>query len=531
MEDKFLTKNTKITLKEDTNYLTPEPNGLRTAKKVWDEDGTTNKEALKAIAKKLEDYYGDELKELDPVPKVTADDEIGSDDVDIFSIEALGSGKMSALEYEAEGSEVEKKFQKRVDDLNDTSEYDKDFGTKDGFGETDEPDETYEKLKKAAAEYNKYEDAYELPNPLRVTQAKKLKAESKKIKKNKMKRLNFKNEFKNDNEMLQLIPENYKTQGNIFLMTDSNKTYKVRWDSTLKEGTILGYKNKSQINEDIQKMKKLYNYDYSDSMGKTNDYVTEKKVFTYLMENVKKNGSLLVEQDDKYADGETIKAVYNIGGNKLGFQLATKVDKETKDEYPSHLYVSVNGKGKTLLKPTYKLDSEMQKLLATLKPSAKGTDSALSAFNKFKQLATSKFADVNFSELESTVNNKNAKAGGSWIYANYMSPNGEEINASYDKDGKVYTISGKAYPVIKGEGNSPAGYSKFSDLTITTPSGKTVKIPVQYQTASQIKSRGGLVGLAKKNRDTYSQLTNLLGNLESGSYGSDIVNNLFNSLV
>jgi len=283
MEDKFLTKNTKITLKEDTNYLTPEPNGLRTAKKVWDEDGTTNKEALKAIAKKLEDYYGDELKELDPVPKVTADDEIGSDDVDIFSIEALGSGKMSALEYEAEGSEVEKKFQKRVDDLNDTSEYDKDFGTKDGFGETDEPDETYEKLKKAAAEYNKYEDTYELPNPLRVTQAKKLKAESKENKKKKMKRLNFKNKFTTDNDMLQLIPENYKTDDHTFLMTDSNKIYKVRWDGTLKEGTILGYKNKTQINEDIQKMKKLYNYDYSDSMGKTNDYITETHIMKKLM--------------------------------------------------------------------------------------------------------------------------------------------------------------------------------------------------------------------------------------------------------
>ena len=86
---------------------------------------------------------------------------------------------MFSLEYEAEGSEVEKKFQKRVDDLNDTSEYDKTFGTKDGFGETDESDDTYKKLKDAAAEYNKFEDIYELPNPLRVTQAKKIKNESK----------------------------------------------------------------------------------------------------------------------------------------------------------------------------------------------------------------------------------------------------------------------------------------------------------------------------------------------------------------
>ena len=43
-----------------------------------------------------------------------------------------------------------------MDDLNDTSEYDKEFGTKDGFGETDEKDDTYEKLTKAADEYKKY---------------------------------------------------------------------------------------------------------------------------------------------------------------------------------------------------------------------------------------------------------------------------------------------------------------------------------------------------------------------------------------
>ena len=72
--------------------------------------------------------------------------------------------------------------------------------------------------------------------------------------------------------MLQLIPENYKKDGHTFLMTDGNKIYKVRWDKSLKEGTVLGFKNKSKINEGMAKMKKLYNYKYSDSMGKTNDY-------------------------------------------------------------------------------------------------------------------------------------------------------------------------------------------------------------------------------------------------------------------
>ena len=290
MKKKFLSKNTKIIITEEAP-----PPGLTMAEKVHHEDGKINKKALSDFAKKLADYYGDELKELDPVPKVTGDDEVGSDDVDIFSIEALGAGKMSALEYEGEGSDVEKKFQKRVDDLNDTSEYDKIFGTKDGFGETDEPDDTYEKMKKAAAEYNKYEDIYELPNPLRVKQAKEIKSESKNNKKKKMKRLNFKNKFNTEYEVLQLIPENYKQDGHTFLMTDNNQTYKIRWDDSLKEGTVLGYKNKSQINEGVNKMKKLYNYKYSDSMGKTNDYITETEAMRKMMESVK-GKTLLGEQ-------------------------------------------------------------------------------------------------------------------------------------------------------------------------------------------------------------------------------------------
>ena len=275
MEDKFLTKNTKVTIKEETV-----PPGLKEYEKVHDEDGTINKDALKAIATKLEDYYGDELKELDPVLKV--DREEDSADVDVYEIEGLGAGKMSALKYDDEGSEVYEKFEDRVDELNDTKEYDKNFGTKDGFGETDEEDETYEQLTKAADEYKKIK--YDGKNPQHQTPRLRVTNESKP---NKMKRLNFKNEFTSDEQMKELIPENYKVDQNIFLMTDGNQTYKVRWDENLNEATILNYKNEGFIKENVEKMKKLFNYKYSDQMGKTNDYGTEEKVFSTLMENVK----------------------------------------------------------------------------------------------------------------------------------------------------------------------------------------------------------------------------------------------------
>ena len=170
MEKKFLTKNTKVTIKEEAA-----PNGLKTYEKVHKEDETINNDALKAIGKKLEDYYGDELKELDPVLKVDREQD-ATGDVNVYDVEALGTG-MQGLKYDDEGSEVFKKFMKRMDDLNDTSEYDKEFGTKDGFGETDEKDDTYEKLEKASDEYKK--NKYDEPNPEIATRRVRVQTESK----------------------------------------------------------------------------------------------------------------------------------------------------------------------------------------------------------------------------------------------------------------------------------------------------------------------------------------------------------------
>ena len=275
MEKKFLTKNTRVTIKEEAA-----PNGLKTYEKVHKEDGTINNDALKAIGKKLEDYYGDELKELDPVLKVDREQD-ATGDVNVYDVEALGTG-MQGLKYDDEGSEVFKKFMKRMDDLNDTSEYDKEFGTKDGFGETDEKDDTYEKLEKASDEYKK--NKYDEPNPEIATRRVRVQTESKN---SKMKRLNFKTEFSSVEEVKELIPENYKVDEHTFLMTDGNQTFKMRWDESLNEATILNYRNEKSINENIEKMKKLYDFQYGDVNTKTNDYTEETKVFKNLMESVK----------------------------------------------------------------------------------------------------------------------------------------------------------------------------------------------------------------------------------------------------
>ena len=273
MKREFLTKKTKITIREEK-----EPVGLKTAMGARTESGTFNSEALKDFDKKMSNYYEFDKDEEFIEPKMNR-----SDYEDVYEIEALGAGKMSGLKYDNEDTEVFKSFMKRIDDLNDTSDYDDVFGTHDGFGEGKKEDGTYKKLKDNGEKYIKHK--YDEPDEYHYTP--KVRITDKPINEGKMKRLNFKNEFKTENDMLKLIPENYKYDGHVFLMTDGNQTYKVRWDSTLKEGTVLSYKDKTMINEDMNKMKKLFNYKYSDSMGKTNDYNKETDTFKNLFESTK----------------------------------------------------------------------------------------------------------------------------------------------------------------------------------------------------------------------------------------------------
>ena len=223
-------------------------------------------------------YYEFDKEEEFIEPKVNR-----SDYEEAYEIEALGAGKMSGLKYDNEDTEVFNSFMKRIDDLNDTSEYDKEFGTKDGFGAGEKEDDTYELLKTNSEKYKKHK--YDMPDEYQDTP--RVRVTTKESKNDKMKRLNFKNEFKTENDMKELIPEHYKSDGHVFLMDDGIQTFKVRWDEELNEGTVLSYKNKTMITEDTKKMKKLFNYKYSDSMGKTNDYKKETDTFKNLFESTK----------------------------------------------------------------------------------------------------------------------------------------------------------------------------------------------------------------------------------------------------
>jgi hypothetical protein len=113
-----------------------------------------------------------------------------------------------------------------------------------------------------------------------------------------MKRLKFKKEFKGVGNALKLIPESYKTDAKVFEMTDGNESYRIRWEGSLTEGKaiILTAADKKYINEDITRMKALFNYKSSDTLGtvKGKARIDENAAF----EDIWKKTRALMESDD-----------------------------------------------------------------------------------------------------------------------------------------------------------------------------------------------------------------------------------------
>ena len=93
--------------------------------------------------------------------------------------------------------------------------------------------------------------------------------ENKINKKNKMKRLVFKKEFKGIENALKVIPESYKVNGKEFHMTDGNEKYEIKWEGTLTEGraVILKASDKNLMTEDMAKMKHLMGYSSKETLG------------------------------------------------------------------------------------------------------------------------------------------------------------------------------------------------------------------------------------------------------------------------
>lgn len=222
--------------------------GIVNTNKVQKTDKKFNDEYYKSANKKFKDYLGLKKDTFD-VPKVNTDDEL--------ELTYHGSG-MEGLTYDNEGTEVEKKFVKRNDDLNKPS--------KDYYLKKDEINDVYKKKKKEGESYRKQKKIFQNTPPVRAIAAEKIKSE------NTIKRLTFKNEFISESAALKLIPEEFKKNDMVFEMTDGNKLLKVRWEGSANKGNpvILLNKDEKKINEELNRMYQLFEYNSREKFGKSN---------------------------------------------------------------------------------------------------------------------------------------------------------------------------------------------------------------------------------------------------------------------
>ena len=80
--------------------------------------------------------------------------------------------------------------------------------------------------------------------------------------------------FLTEEHMISRIPDEMKTEGNVFKMTDKNEnTYIVEWKKDVYKNTtnavILEHINNKAVNEELEKMKALYGYKHSTNYSKT----------------------------------------------------------------------------------------------------------------------------------------------------------------------------------------------------------------------------------------------------------------------
>ena len=80
--------------------------------------------------------------------------------------------------------------------------------------------------------------------------------------------------FLTEEHMISKIPDEMKTEGNVFKMTDKNEnTYIVEWKKDIyknnSNAVILEHINNKAVNEELDKMKALYGYKHSTNYSKT----------------------------------------------------------------------------------------------------------------------------------------------------------------------------------------------------------------------------------------------------------------------
>lgn len=259
------------TEKVKNSFKEPKIPGTDAVNKANKETGKDSIAYYKETAKKMKRFQepdenqvsqsriGEGLDEKD-IPKVDRDESdegLPFDGEDVYDVEALGAGKMSALKYDDEGSEKHDEFVKRNDELNDD-------------------DSTYKKLKSNAEKFKKYK--YDKPNEYRKPPKVRVTNENKDMKYTDVKKENiFKANGKivSEEQVLKLankVPKRVRVDESVFAITDGDNYYRVKWDG--EEPVITHSKNNKVMNESIESMKKMWEFDTRDTIS-TKKNITE----------------------------------------------------------------------------------------------------------------------------------------------------------------------------------------------------------------------------------------------------------------
>lgn len=244
---------------------------------VETENKKNNEKSYKEAEKRAKDYDGG-------LGKITKNKIDRSDD-----------NNRTTLDYTTKG-EVNDKYTKRVKAQ--VKGYTSELEAKNGIeknGELDDDSRIYNSFKKNATERNKAKEELEHSGIVSSKLPKTHKNDLYESKNLVPKRLVFKKTtFINEKQVLSRIPEEYKVDGQKIFMKDSKgneyivECAKCQYNGNI-ETTIVNYNNQTILNEKVNRMKELFEYDSAKAYGSTNKdmRVNENKTFNSLMDHAR----------------------------------------------------------------------------------------------------------------------------------------------------------------------------------------------------------------------------------------------------
>ena len=294
----------------NTTFLAEEtiPPGLKDTKAIQKDDADINKEAMKDVEEKMEEYLDGitgEKENEEVVKKYNYNDE----QKELHDVGELQKGSIINTKVKGETEEYKEMQEKSIkgDSTMGNAKTGDEVanvipGDQAGFKGPEGDEETYdnsEKFKKKNAEVEAPFTTFQVGIDGADFSDAAIASAAKKVNEG-MKRLVFKKEFKGVENALKLIPESYKIDNKTFQMTDGNENYEIRWEGNINEGKAIVIKasDKNLMNEDMNKMKHLMSFKSQDTLGtlKGNDRINEDESFNNIWNKTK---DLLKESEEK----------------------------------------------------------------------------------------------------------------------------------------------------------------------------------------------------------------------------------------